>query len=99
MGGAVTKAKISGGAVEAEEIIAGIIRTWKHLVHGELDAALKEFGSVTRASAQMLVSWTGQFSIINDIFEIIETLVYGKERARDRRWWKDHRKKLGLSKA
>src|SRR5262249_43807867 len=97
-GAAVTKGKIGGGAVEAEEIITGIIRSWKHIVHADLVSALKEFGIVTRASAQLLVSWVGDFTIIQDIFDQIEIIVYGKERERKRDWWRQWRKKIGLSK-
>jgi hypothetical protein len=97
-GAAVTKGKIGGEGQEVEEMISGIIRNWKHLVRGTLLEVLKDFGTATRASANMLVSWTGDFTVVHDVFDAIEELVFGKERERKRQWWRQWRKKLGLTK-
>jgi hypothetical protein len=94
-GAAVTKGKMGANG---DETISAIVSAWKHYVNASLGNALKEFGMATRASAQMMVSWVGDFTIIQDIFDVIEQLVYGKERDRKREWWRQWRRKVGLSK-
>jgi hypothetical protein len=60
-GAAVTKGKIDGNAMDAEEIIAGIIRGWRHLVGAKLVQELSEFAvGVARASAHLIVSWIAE---------------------------------------
>lgn len=83
-----------GGGPSVKDLIKSVRGSWKHLVGGDLLATLKEFGVTTRASANMMVSWTGDFTIIQDIFDEIEELVFGKERERKREMWKRW-KKLG----
>ena len=95
-GAAVTKGKMGENG---DETIATIVSGWKHLVHANLGNALKEFGIATRASAQMMVSWVGDFTVIQDIFDTIEQLVYGKERERKRGWWRQWRRKVGFTKS
>ncbi len=59
-GAAVTKGKIAGDAMEAEEIISGIIGNWRHLV-SSLEQELSEFAvGVTRASAHLVINWISQ---------------------------------------
>ena len=81
-----------GGGPSVKDLIKSVRGSWKHVTGGELLAVLKEFGTSTRASANMLVSWTGDFTIIQDIFDEIADLVFGKERERKRDWWKRWRK-------
>jgi hypothetical protein len=81
-----------GGGPSVKDLIKSVRGSWKHLIGGALLATLKEFGLSTRASANMLVSWTGDFTIIQDIFDEIEEAVLGKERERKRDWWKRWRK-------
>jgi hypothetical protein len=56
-GAGVTKGKIAGGAVEVEETIAEIIRSWKHLIGNTLVHTLEDFGAKTRASAHLIIEW------------------------------------------
>lgn len=81
-----------GGGPNLKDLIKSVRGSWKHLTGGQLLDTLKEFGSLTRASANMMVSWTGDFTIIQDIFDEIEELVFGKERERKRDWWKRWKK-------
>jgi hypothetical protein len=77
-----------GGGPSVKDIIKSVRGSWKHLIGSQLLATLKEFGASTRASANMMVSWTGDFTIIQDIFDEIEEQLFGKERERKRDWWK-----------
>ena len=80
------------GGPNFKDLIKSVRGSWKHLTGGDLLSALKDFGVATRASANMMVSWTGDFTIIQDIFDEIEELVFGKERERKRDWWKRWKK-------
>jgi hypothetical protein len=81
------------GGPSVKDLIKSVRGSWKHLIGSQLLGTLKEFGVSTRAAANMMVSWTGDFTIIQDIFDEIEEQVFGKERERKRDWWKRWQKK------
>jgi len=82
----------TGGGPAFKDLIKNVRGSWKHLTGGALLTALKDFGVVTRASANMLVGWNGDFTVIQDIFNEIEEMIYGKERDRKRSWWRNLKK-------
>src|SRR6185312_10072202 len=93
----MTKAKLNGNPQQVEQALVAIVGEWRHYIYGDLTDILKEFGS-TRASALMDLSWTGDFTLIHDMFDFIGELLPSKTRERKRDWWRQWRKKAGLSK-